>query len=1650
MPTYQSATIAINDTDEILYQSDRTLVFRRMAADSSPLICKQPLGATAAERVRHEKRILERLASVEGVPRLVVPQSANAVTLQACDAISLAEAMRRKSMELSALLAFALQLARILAAVHRAGVMHKDISPANILLCGEERTPMLIDFDLSATFAQERPAFVQPKEIVGTLAYLAPELTGRTGRQIDQRADMYALGAVLYELAVGHPPFAAEDPLQLIHDILVKLPLEPIETHRALPQAFSGMIMRLLEKEPDRRYQSAEGLAYDLSRLCAAQAEGTKKKRKEGETFVLGERDFPLRLLPPSRLIGRDMEIGALQIGFEQMLGGHCRGVLVSGAPGVGKSVLINELRTMVSSRHGWFAAGKSDQYHRDLTEDSAAQATRAFLRKLLAEPATTLEELRPRFLDSLGVNAGLLAAILPEISLLFNVTPDTATDTPNLLAERLIQAATGFFRATVSPRSPLVMVLDDLQWANQTTLGFVDSVMTDGSVPGLLLVCSYRETEIDATHPLAAILARWKRLDGALLELHLDNLPPKSLAELLAEMLRLPPAQSTRLAAAIAKRTGGNPFDTVELINALRREEVLVPGIDGWHWDETEIRRFIGKGDVIDLLAARIGRLPTGTRMLLENMACLGSEVGPALLAAAGGVSSDELEERLLPALEDGLLVTEGISGAVRFRHDRVQQAAYDQLQADGRRRLHLSIARRLAEIPEFKGIAAENYLLVVDAIDDAVERRDVVDLFHAAANQASKAAIYAAAERFLKGAQALLRTGTDKTEDQPLWITLETEYHSVLICLGHLDAADAVYQSLQCRCDDPLQLADAARMQISSLINRGRQSDALTLGFNLLRQIGLSVPEQTAVGAEVERRLDSFYAWAAELDLASDLARPEPASLQMLAAARIMNQMQPAAYYSDPAILAWLVIESQRLWAEHGPCAALVTNLSPAVALTILLRGDYRTGYKVVQHALRVSEARGYEPETSFCRHAFAILAQHWFEPLEDCVGEAQLAREGLLRGGELQPATYTYYTTIAALLDSAPLGDCHDEIEAGLALANRTGNAHAITCLLACRQLQRALRGETSAPGSFSDASYDETAQLAELGDQRLAYLHFNRALSAAVFGDSETLIQQAAAALLLEPYVHAAYPSALIHVLEALALAERIRTSTVGERAGLLAEFEICRNWLALRAVDAPINFLHLLKWIDAEQAWSIGDQQRALFAFDAALLESALHSRPWHRALMTERAGLFHLAHGLEQGGRTLLAEARRLYEVWGATAKVKEMVGHYDFLRVASEFHRKEDRRRSNSISTESIDLLAILRASQALSSETTFARLRLQMTTLLKELTGATHIRGAIWYEDRQQWCLPPPRDGGENAQPIPFDEAARRGLIALSVFNYIERTREPLLIADVSRDERFAYDSYFSGIERCSLLGVPVFNRDSLRFILVMENRLSYGAFTTDRLEAVSLIAGQIAISLDNTLLYDSLERKVAERTKALEAANLQLAALSTTDALTSLANRRRFDEMLEAEWSRAIRPQCPIGMALIDIDQFKDYNDLYGHQRGDECLRRVAQVLGESVRGDGDLVARYGGEEFVIVLPDTNLAATQVVAERARAAVAALTERHAKAATGIVTISVGVAALVPSGQNNSGQLVELADTALYRAKQSGRNRVMSARSS
>ena len=682
-------------------------------------------------------------------------------------------------------------------------------------------------------------------------------------------------------------------------------------------------------------------------------------------------------------------------------------------------------------------------------------------------------------------------------------------------------------------------------------------------------------------------------------------------------------------------------------------------------------------------------------------------------------------------------------------------------------------------------------------------------------------------------------------------------------------------------------LQRVDATCVQVRSLTGRKLLTEAAELAIGALGDLGVSLPDSGVLPELLARYFDYLYRWLDHTEVADDLARPDITDPNLLAVTYLLNAAFPPAHWAGDAFTrAWLSLQAVRILLDHGTARGVLFPASYSTVCAIALRDDYDAAYRVARRILTLGEARGYEPETSQARFVFARFSC-WFEPLEVSAQQARLAHEALAKCGDMATAGYAIHYSMTVQFDCAPtLDDFAAEVDAGLAFARRVGNEQLDQWLEDSRWLTTVLRGESSAAASAVAEPIDgyadnPTAQFSA---------HLPRAVAAAIIDDPAALTRHTFVAMQSLGLIPGNYATALARLLRGLALAADARTTQADERDRLLSELDDVIRWLAARAADAPENFGHMLRVLEAERAWSTGEFGAAALAFDAARGEVAGRQRPWHRALITERAAAspWHRACNTPALNFSLMPvrniwPGEQLRKSLNWIGRIPRCGGIPIYPANLSRTGQVIDLARAQ-LSTGTIDLLAILSASQALSSETSIEGLHARVVDVLAAMTGATAVQLVLWDEDRHVW-LRPAQDGSTG----PVGSAGSHHDVPMSVLRYAKRLTDPLVVADVTCDGRFGGDPYFADVDRCSLVALPILSRGRLRAVLLLENRLIRGAFTAERLDAVNLIAGQLAVSLDNAQLYSEL---AASRTR-LSRPGISLAARLSVTCMTALSS-------------------------------------------------------------------------------------------------------------------------------------------------------------
>lgn len=1163
------------------------------------------------------------------------------------------------------------------------------------------------------------------------------------------------------------------------------------------------------------------------------------------------------------RLHGRQEPLEVLQAALNRSGRSGLQLLLVAGEAGVGKTALVQRLRPAVRQAQGCFVLGKCDQFRADAVLQAPRRALQQLLRQLATQSKRSLGPLRRALLHELGSDAAALVPLLPELQTLLGELPPARPLEPQETPVRLRSLMLQLLQRLVHHLRPLVLVLDDLHWADQPTL---DLLATLGECSefgcsefnGLVLIGLYRPQEALAGSPLQQLLDRLAVQAQPPLQLELHNLPRADLTALVADMLASEPAAVADLAALVHRFSGGNPFFAGELLRALHRDGQLqsVACASGWAWDGAAIARRLTPVSVEDFLLGQLAGLPSESLDTLVTLACLGSRTTLTVLADITRTPPSELLSLLAPALQQGVLNSQA-PAALRaadpqadlgFSHDRLQQAASQMRDAGWRSAMQLRIARRLAHGPQ-RLHAAAHYVQAAALLEHPSERQQVMALLLEAAQDALAAGGFDTADCYLRTAFTLLDEQAWTRVPQLAW-DLHAAQHQVSYCRADYAHADGLYATLEQQAKTPQALLGPCCIQVMSLSNRSRYGEAVQLAAALLARLGIALPEgdlSSAVARELEDFEQAVRAGALEQLPA---IHPEPADGSVV---KLMNRLVPAAFFGHPPLACWLVLYIARQWIAGDRHPAGLYPMACTLLATVPWRDDYRSGTTAARMALATGEACDAGVETARTRHVYALLNSHWCEPLEKGLLQARRAHEELRRGGELEFACYTFFTTQAALFDTAAtLADLAEDNRRALAFARRTGNRHAEPAYEAFTRLIADLRG-----GDGGDRSLEPALELELLNPMAACYGHLCRGLVACLLQDTPALKRHAEAALRLETYITGFYPVVWIRLLEAFALLWRCRHSE--ENGTAVERLEKLQGWLVARAADSPHNFEHLVDLLAAERLVSEGHATLALPVYERAMRAAIAHRRPWHAALATERAARCYLALDLEQAGQRLLEQAHQRYGAWGATHKQRLLAQEFPFLRAMAPLLPEGE---------------TLLQASQRLASLRTTAELAQASAEWIADLSGATDVQ-IFTLHASQRWERQGSVSAGLPLSRQSLEEAAAAGLVPGSAVRLALRRLVPVISDDAVLDTRFHSDAHLRDLDLCSLVVVPLIVQNRAIGVAIAEHRGMRGVFAADLARAVQLVCGQLAVALENALIQRSLEQQVARRSAELRAA-------------------------------------------------------------------------------------------------------------------------------------------------------------------------------
>ncbi|HLK55126.1 MAG TPA: AAA family ATPase [Chthonomonadaceae bacterium] len=1415
-------------------------------------------------------------------------------------------------MPVSRFLPLAIRITSAVADLHRNYLIHKDIKPANIRVNLQTGAVHILDSAISTHAPREQSRAQHPHAIQGTLAYMSPEQTGRMNRMLDYRTDLYSLGVTFYEMLTGQLPFQADTPLEWVYSHIAQTPLAPNEVVPEMPALLSAMVMRLLAKEAEHRYQSAAGLQYDLER-CWEQWQATGQIA----SFTLAERDKVDRLQIPQKLYGREREVADLLGAFDRMVAaGAPEFVLVSGYSGIGKSSVVHELHGPAVRERGFFLSGKFDQYKRDIPYATLSEAVRGLIQQILAGNEIEVTRWKQRLEAALEGHGQIIIGLIPQVELILGPQPPLPS-LPPLEAKARFQRVFGrFLGVFADAKHPLALFLDDLQWADPASLDLLEYLLTHPETRHLLVVGAYRDNEVSPAHPLIRTVEAIRKACPPL-EICLGPLDRPSLSLLVTDTLHCTLTDAEPLVTLVLEKTAGNPFFSEQFLQTLYHDGLLWfdHASQRWHWDPVHIRAANVTNNVVELMADQISRLDSAAQEALKFAACIGNRFDLVTLAHIMDQSLVYIIECLHSAVGSGLLLLSGsmlehasdtpatddasdVEPNVTYGwlHDRVQQAAYSLIPTEDLSRLHLAIGRSLrggaSDPPPCEGLfEVVNHLnAAADLISSPGERLDLAELNLMAGRKARDAAAFSSALAYLSAGQGLLSDESWKSH-YDLTYAMALERARCEWTCGHLDAAQDQITTLRNHARGRIHQAEVYGIQTELHNTRGNVEQALQtilIGCREFCDLELDVhPTPEALRAFTEQTWKEL----GERSIEDLLQLPAMADPEMQAVMAFLSASLPIAYFTDPNMHDVMCCHIVSLSLRYGNSPFTMHGYACFGAMLGRLFEMWDEGYRFGQVALNLLERHGLSRGTGVIYFVTGGFIHFWVRPIYEALSTFRKSLDTAMEAGDINTVCIAANQIVALqFAQGDTLAHVSEEAEGYLEITRQAKHLPVHSAISGIHGCVQQLRGNSPAHfPSLEGLDLDEAAFEANL-----------KALPTTVWG--------------LTYWAYKALVKLLAGDLKGATAAAREGATGLGGGAGLPQEAEFCfYASLALAAYyeqappeeqaellatllayqeqhrfwqkHGPMTFSCRYALLSAEIARIQDQEMEAMRRYEAAVQAAREHGFVHIESIANERAGRFYQARGFETVALAYLREAHSGYARWGAEDKVRYL---------EHEFPTLAERKASASTTTMALqagqlDAMAAVKASQAISGQIVFSNLLETLMQTVIEHAGAQRGSLLLLRQDRL-WIEA--EAGVQEIQTAMARLCDTEDCLPQSLLSYVRRTREKVILADASAQNLFSEDAYFQRTKPKSVLCIPLSRQGKLIGMVYLENNLASNAFTADRIALLELLASQAAISLENATLYEELEQRVQERTQELRAAQAELVTTARQAGMAEIA--------------------------------------------------------------------------------------------------------------------------------------------------------------
>ncbi|XZN98558.1 MAG: AAA family ATPase [Microcoleus sp.] len=1524
----------------LLYSGSRTQVYRAMSErNQNPVVIKLLKSEYPTFNELVQFRNQYTIAKNLDIPGVVKPLSLEnydrglALVMEDNGCISLYEEMKqwgngegmgRCYDSLNEFFCIAIGIVQALEGLYSYRVIHKDIKPQNILINPQTKQVKLIDFSISSLLPRESQEIINPNVLEGTLPYMSPEQTGRMNRGIDYRTDFYSLGVTFYELLTGQLPFSSTDLMELVHCHIARKPAPPNELVPAIPRVVSDMVIKLMAKTAEERYQSAFGLRVDLE-ICLQQWQ----EKNSITQFPLGSRDITERFIIPERLYGRETEVATLLAAFERVSIGTTEMMLVAGFSGIGKTAVVHEVHKPIVRQRGYFIKGKFDQFKRDIPFSAWVQALQNLMRQLLGESADSVQKWKTKILSALGENSRVIIDVIPELELLIGVQPEVpelegsaAQNRFNLLFEKLI-------RVFATREHPLVIFLDDLQWADSASLKLMQLLMSETDRGYLLLIGAYRDNEVNPAHPLMLTLDEIRKAYATVNQITLAPLDQHSLNRLIADTLSCPPNLAMPLTELVFAKTKGNPFFATQFLKSLHQEGLIYFEFSGGYWqcDIAKVMALAVSDDVVEFMATQLQKLPENTQNVLKMAACIGNQFDLATLAIVHEKPQAETAADLWRALQESLIIpiTESykffqdsesvevaqgseLSVPYRFLHDRVQQAAYFLIPESQKQSTHLKIGQLLlSNIPpeerEEKIFDIVNQLnMGMELITHQTERNELASLNLIAGRKAKASTAYAAAKRYLTVGLKLLAADSWLVQ-YDLTLALHEEASEAAYLCGDFIAIEQLADLVLQQARTLLDKVKVYEVKIQAAIAQSELLKAVNTALVVLKEFGVEFPDVPGQ-LDVQLALEETSSILVGKRIEGLIDLPTMEEPEKLAAMRILSKIISASYKAAPQLFLLIVLKQVNLSIKYGnaPLSAYAYTVYGLVLCGVLL--DIESGYQFGELALNILERFNSSELKAKTFFVTELSIRHWKEHVRETLNPLREGYQSGLENGDLEFAAYcACFTCQHSYVIGEELTALALNMETyGIAIEQiGQGQAAAFYYHKIFQQVVLNLIGSAENKTRLMGKAYNEEELLPlhlEVKDRNaINYVFLSKLILCYLFGDFPQAVENADRTEEYLDGVIGMIAVPLFHFYDSLARLAVYSDSGQSERRSILDKVRANQEKMKTWAHHAPINHLHKFELVEAERHRVLGDFVEAMDYYDRAIAGAQENEYINEEALAHELAAKFYLEWGKETIARAYLTNAYYAYARWGAKAKVEDLEKRYPQLlapilnqknsattgeTIVQTLTKTVTSSSSGSANSAILDFATVIKGSQALSGEVELDKLLSTLMQVTIENAGAEKAflilskAGNLVIEARGV-------SGTKKAtvmQSIPVEQSPE---IPVTLINYVYRTSETLVLDDARVENTFSADPYIIGTQPKSVLCTPIINQGKFLGILYLENNLTTRVFTPDRLEVLKILSSQAAISIENARLYQNLEDKVKERTVELAEANQEISSLN-----------------------------------------------------------------------------------------------------------------------------------------------------------------------